>query len=87
MGVGNCACPEFCQFLDHNDPLCEVCEWTIFVAKEEHWCGLFYEFESCPGTIKAGAMYAFMWREVEGKIRKFPVHKECLEEWEREKGA
>ena len=29
--VGNCACPEFCQFLDHNDPLCEVCEQMEFI--------------------------------------------------------
>ena len=43
----------------------------------EHWCG------KCNSVIKTGEMYAFMWREVENKIKKFPVHKECLEEWER----
>jgi len=31
--TGNCACSEFCEYLDHNDPLCTECKMKEVVIR------------------------------------------------------
>ena len=54
--LGNCACPEFCQYLDHNDPLCEVCTWTTkeYTSEREYIC------EDCGQPIEPGTKYRYV---------------------------
>jgi hypothetical protein len=76
--TGNCACPEYCQWLDHNDILCKGCKrWRVFVSEHDHVCGY------CPKLIKAGERYVWMEKEIhtpDGKVKykPFRVHLECL---------
>ena len=85
--VGNCACPEFCQFLDHNDPLCMEC--ALWSTKDA------FECSKCHNVVLFSRDTQPQWRERYYRANKMkieiglvPVCRECVaKEREVEKGA
>ena len=82
--LGNCACAEFCEYLDHNDPLCTECKMVRVENGVKVYTGNYeWACDKCNQKIKPGMDYTIEkltipvsgYKEVEFKRYHYP---ECV---------